>query len=172
MAAVIGQRLPKLTKTTLTKFRTDESLDHFYADVACKSEGLLSEPTLPRKRRTLVRLEFRDASYREDVDTGALPEQLSILEVMLKEEKISCFNEILLAVLKFPEPEKRLIQEVQTICKLLAVNPVTSAADERSLSSARGLKTSLRSKMRDERSSNLAVLPEWSQAENRQCLYS
>ena len=57
MAAVIGQRLPKLTKKTLTKFRTDESLDHFYADVACKSEGLLSEPTLPRKRRTLVRLE-------------------------------------------------------------------------------------------------------------------
>ena len=93
------------------------------------------------------------------------------MEVMLKEEKISCFNEILLAVLKFPEPEKRLIQEVQTICKLLAVNPVTSAAGRRSLSSARRLKTSLRSKMRDERFSNLAVLPEWSQAENRQCLY-
>ena len=55
---------------------------------------------------------------------------------MLKEEKISCFNEILLAVLKFPEPEKRLIQEVQTICKLLAVNPVTSAAGERSLRTA------------------------------------
>ena len=90
---------------------------------------------------------------------------------MLKEEKISCFNEILLAVLKFPEPEKRLIQEVQTICKLLTVNPA-SAAGERSLSSARRLKTSLRSKMRDETFSNLAVLPEWSQAENRQCLYS
>ena len=35
----------------------------------------------------------------------------------------------------------------------------TSAAGERSLSSARRLKTSLRSKMRDERFSNLAVLP-------------
>ena len=90
---------------------------------------------------------------------------------MLKEEKISCFNEIQLAVLKFPEPEKRLIQEVQTICKLLAVNPA-SAAGELSLSSARRLKTSLRSKMRDERFSNLAVFPEWSQAKNRQCLYS
>ena len=50
--------------------------------------------------------------------------QLSILEVMLK-EKISCFDVILLAVSKFPEPEKKLIQEVQTICKLPAVNPVT-----------------------------------------------
>ena len=70
-------------------------------------------------------------------DTGVLSGHLSILEVMLKEEKISCFDEILLAVLKFPEPEKKLIQEVQTICKLLAVNPITSAAGEGSFSSVR-----------------------------------
>ena len=47
-------------------------------------------------------------------DTESLPGHLSILEVMLKEEKISCFDEILWAVLKIPEPEKKLIQEVQT----------------------------------------------------------
>ena len=46
-------------------------------------------------------------------DTESLPGHLSILEVMLKEE-ISCFDEILLAVLKIPEPEKKLIQKVQT----------------------------------------------------------
>ena len=57
------------------------------------------------------------------------------MEVMLKEKKISCFDESLLAVSKFPEPEKKLIQEVQTICKLLAVNPITSAAGEGSFSS-------------------------------------
>ena len=49
---------------------------------------------------------------------------LSILEAMLK-EKISCFDEILFAVSK-------LIQEVQTICKLPAVNTATTAAGERS----------------------------------------
>ena len=43
----------------------------------------------------------------------------------------------MLAVLKFSEPEKKLIQEVQTICKLLAVNPITSAAGEGSFSSVR-----------------------------------
>ena len=58
---------------------------------------------------------------------------LSILEVMLK-EKTSCFDEILSVVSKFPEPEKKLIQEVQTICKLPAVNPATSASGERSFS--------------------------------------
>ena len=41
-------------------------------------------------------------------------------------------------MLKFPEPEKKLIQEVsQTICKLLAVNPITSAAGEGSFSCVR-----------------------------------
>ena len=57
LKSTFGQRLPKLTKKTLTKIRTDQSLDHFYANVACKCEGLLGEPTLPRKRRTLARLE-------------------------------------------------------------------------------------------------------------------
>ena len=59
------------------------------------------------------------------------------MEVMLKEEKKSCFDEILLAVLKFSEPEKKLIQDFQTICKLFAVNPITSAAGEGSFSSVR-----------------------------------
>ena len=51
-----------------------------------------------------------------------------------------CFDEILLAVSKFPEPEKKLIHKAQTICK-------------RSFSSARHLKTWLPSTMGD-----LAVL--------------
>ena len=64
---------------------------------------------------------------------------------------------ILLAVLKFPQPEKKLIQEVHTICKLLAVNPATSAAGEDLFSTVRCLKTWLRSRMADERFSNLEV---------------
>ena len=78
---------------------------------------------------------FLEASYSEDVDTGAQTRHATkYLEVMLK-EKISCFDEILLAVSNFQEPEKKLIQEVQTICKLPAVNPATSAAGELSFSS-------------------------------------
>ena len=44
MAAVSGQRLANLTKEMLKKLRTDQSFDHFYANVARKSEGLLGEP--------------------------------------------------------------------------------------------------------------------------------
>ena len=49
---------------------------------------------------------FLEASYRQDVDTGTLPGQLSVLEAMLK---ISCFDDILSAVTKVPEPEKKLV---------------------------------------------------------------
>ena len=61
-------------------------------------------------------------------------------------------------MLKFPQPEKKLIQEVHTICKLLAVNPASSAAGEDSFSTVRCLKTWLRSRMADERFSHLEVL--------------
>ena len=48
-------------------------------------------------------------------------------------------------VSKFPKPEEKLIQEAQSspICQLPPVNPATSAAGERSFSSARHLKTYL-----------------------------
>ena len=58
VAAVSGQRLANLTKETLTKIPTsDQSVNHFYANVSRKSEGLLGEPMLPRKRCNSARLE-------------------------------------------------------------------------------------------------------------------
>ena len=58
VVAVSGERLANLTKETLTKIpSSDQSFDHFYANVVRRSEGLLDEPTLPRKRRTTARLE-------------------------------------------------------------------------------------------------------------------
>ena len=83
--------------------------------------------------------------WYKGVDTRALIQGRRWLSV--------CFDEILLPVSKFPEPEKKLIQKAQTICKLPTVNPATSPADERSFSS-------------------LSSSVKWSQAENRQCLYS
>ena len=69
---------------------------------------------------------------------------------MLNEEKTSYFDEILLAVSKFPEAE-------QNICKLLAVNPATSATILAIVYSLHG------HRMDRERFSNLAM--------NRQCLH-
>ena len=69
---------------------------------------------------------------------------------------------------KMSKPEGKLVQEVQTISKLLAGNLFSSTAGERSFSSAQRLKTWLTPRMGDEK-----VLKnrrfEWSQAEYRWC---
>ena len=51
VAAVSGQglTLAYLTKETLKKMPSDQSFDHFYANISRKSEGLLGKPTLPLK---------------------------------------------------------------------------------------------------------------------------
>ena len=51
-----------------------------------------------------------------------------------------------------------MISEVISVCKLLLVNPATSASGERSFSTAGRLKTWLRSTMTQERFSNLTIL--------------
>jgi len=90
-------------------------------------------------------LKFLEASYSEDVDTGALPRLAT--KYFGSYEK---GEDIML----FPEPEKELIQEVQTICKLPAINPATSVIESvHSHLSAQRLKTWFPSGMGD-----LAVL--------------
>ena len=54
------------------------------------------------------------------------------------------------AVTRVPEPAKKLVYEVQTICWLHAVNPPTNTAGKRSFPSAHPMKTWLRSRMDDE----------------------
>ena len=55
MAAVSGQLLENLTKKTLTKIRTNLTI--FMLTLPTSREGLVGKPMLPRKRRTLDRLE-------------------------------------------------------------------------------------------------------------------
>ena len=81
-----------------------------------------------------AKFKFLAASYSEDVDTGALPGHATKYFGSYVKGKY-------IIVSKFPEPEKKLIQGAKIISKLPAVNPATSAATERSSSSARYLKT-------------------------------
>ena len=43
-----------------------------------------------------------------------------------------CFDDIVVKIKELPKPEREMIKEVITLCKLILVNPATSAADERS----------------------------------------
>ena len=57
MAAVSEQHLANSKKETLTKTHNDQGFDLFNDNVVHVSQGVVGEPTLHRKRRTLLRLE-------------------------------------------------------------------------------------------------------------------
>ena len=67
-----------------------------------------------------------------------------------------CFHEVIAKIKEVLTPELKMINEVITVCKLMLINPATSAAGERSFSTARRLKAWLR--LTQERFSNRTIL--------------
>ena len=63
-----------------------------------------------------------------------------------------------------------MISEILTLCKLLLVNPATSAAGKRSFSNARGLKTWLFWTTTQTKFSNLTILNTHKQRTDKLCL--
>ena len=76
----------------------------------------------------------------------------------MKDGDYFCFDDIIVKIKELSNPEREMIKDVITLCKLILVNPATSAAGERSFSTARRLKPWLRSRMNQARFSNLTVL--------------
>lgn len=96
-------------------------------------------------------LDYMKVPYNDDINFDSLKAQLQVLRQILKDQgAMECFDDVLCEVKKQPKEERSLIGEVVILCKLLAVNPATSAA--------RCLKTWLRSNMKQQRFSNLTVL--------------
>ena len=105
-----------------------------------------------------TKLQFLETNYANDVVSGTLKAQLEIFKILMKDYDITCFNDILDKIKELQAPQRRMVNEIVTICKLLLVNPATGAARERSFSVARRIKTWLRSTMSQDRFSNLTVL--------------
>ena len=85
-------------------------------------------------------------TYGNDVDTVLLTSEIGILKTILKGDQPRNAAEVV-AILKECDHEIRLIPNVMKIAKLLLVNGATSTTPERSFSTARRLKTWLRSTM-------------------------
>lgn len=104
-------------------------------------------------------LDYKPVSYNDDISFDSLKAQLQVLRQILKvKAAMERFDDVLWEVKKLPKEEWSLIGDAVMLCKLLAVNPATSACCERSFSAARRLKTWLRSNMKQQRFSNLTVL--------------
>ncbi|KAK2557068.1 Zinc finger MYM-type protein 1 [Acropora cervicornis] len=114
-------------------------------------------------------LRYLETNYKDDVNVGTLNAQLEIFKLLMKEGEFTCLDDIQAKMKTFSEAEKSMISEIITICNLLLVNPATSAAGERSFSSARRLKTWLRSTMTQTRFSNLTILNTHKQRTDNLC---
>ena len=122
-------------------------------------ESLLIKTTLNSQDKP-EELKFSKKLYNDDVNISVLTAQMEISQVLLKGGDYFCFDDIItiVKIKEQPNPEREMIEEVITVCKLILENPATSAAGERSFSTALRLKTWLRSRMNQERFSNLTVL--------------
>ena len=96
--------------------------------------------------------------FHGDVCPRTLHAQLITFKVLMKGNDIQCFDDILSAIQSLNVDERQLIDFVVTLCKLIHVNPATSASGERSFSTARRVKTWLRSKMTQARFTELSIL--------------
>ena len=96
--------------------------------------------------------------FNGDVCPAALEAQLSTVKVLMSGHEVECFDDILSAVKSVSVHERHFIDQVIKICLLIHVNPATSSSGERSFSTARRVKTWLRSRMQQERFTHLAIL--------------
>ena len=101
---------------------------------------------------------FVNEKYASDIDIEQLKVELKTFEVMFEGKNVICFDDLLQSMQSLPREEMKLVGNVVKICKLLAVNPATSATAERTFSMARRIKTWMRSTMLPSRFNSLAVL--------------
>ena len=127
---------------------TDDCFNQASFNMYAKMESLLVKCLNCQDYST--ELHFLGTNYGGDVvDVRTLNVQLEIIKVLVKDGELTRLDDILARIKQLSETEKCMIHvsEIITICKLLLVNPATSAAGKRSFSSAGRLKTWLCSTM-------------------------
>ena len=122
----------------------DQRFDQPSFDMCAKMESILIKTLNSRYKSE--ELKFMENLYNDDVSISVLTAQMEILQVLLKDGDCFCFDDVIVKIKELPNPEREMIKEVITLCKLILVNPATSAAEESYFSTGRRLKTWLRSK--------------------------
>ena len=108
----------------------DNRLNQASFDVYAKMESLLVN-CLNCQDYSMA-LHFLGTNYGEDVDVRTLNVQLEIFKMLMKDREFTCLDDMFSPRSSgFLKPGKKcMISEIMTICKLLLVNPATSAAGE------------------------------------------
>lgn len=103
-------------------------------------------------------MKFVHDTYGCDIDINDLSVELATLKVLMKGKQVEHFYDLIIEMKQLKNPEKKLLDNVCNICKILAVNPASSATAERTFSLARRVKNWMRSTMLPVRFNSIAIL--------------
>ena len=101
---------------------------------------------------TSTEMKFVCDRYASDLDVNELSVELATFRVLMKNKQIEHFYDLLTEMKVLENPEKKLLVNICKICKILAVNPASSASAERTFSLAKRVKTT---KIKNSKSNSL-----------------
>ena len=96
--------------------------------------------------------------YGDEIDMDAFEVEANVFRAIMSNFRLGCFKDVYNKIKTCPESEKELIPNIMRIIKLLLINPETTCSPERSFSTARRLKSWLRSTMTIQSFNGLAFL--------------
>ena len=119
-------------------------------------ESLLIQAAAPTGNIDVPTLTSLHEMYGGKIDMDAL--EANVFQAIISNCRVGCFKDVYNKIKTCPESEKELIPNIMHVIKLLLINPATSCSPERSFSTARRLKSWLRSTMTSQRFNALALL--------------
>ena len=97
--------------------------------------------------------------YGGEIDMDAVEVKVKVFRTIMSDCRVRCFKDVYNKIKTCPESEKKKTNpEHYAHNNLLLINPATSCSPERSFSTARRLKSWLRSTMTSQRFNGLALL--------------
>ena len=107
---------------------------------------------------TSSELEFVREKYGDDVNLNDLIAELNIFKVLFKDNDTEHIHDMIEKIKLIDNAEIKLIMNIYTTCKILAVNPASSSTAEITFSMARTAKTRMQSNMLHARFNSVAML--------------
>ena len=102
--------------------------------------------------------DFLHENYHRDIEVNYFEVEKEVWETNFRDSKPTCFRDIHKTIKAIPSSKNLMIPTFTKVCELILLNPAVSCKAEKSYSTARCLKTWLRSTMTNQRFNSPAIL--------------
>ena len=111
-----------------------------------------------KSKDTTDESEYIKWKYNDEINITKFEIEADVLSVIFYVKKVDCFDSFFSEIRTFPRDQRLLLPCTVHICKVLLVNPATTSTAEQLFSTARRIKTCMRSKMIPVRINALSIL--------------